>query len=92
MFLFCGRVVEKYFSLGCWRSADAASCFKYKETYYMSGELVLVTGGSGFIGVYCIQQLLETGYRVRATVRSLAREADVRVMLKAGGAEPGETL
>lgn len=58
----------------------------------MSHELVLVTGGSGFIGAHCILQLLEAGYRVRTTVRSLTREADVRAMLKAGGAEPGEAL
>ena len=58
----------------------------------MSDDLVLVTGGSGFIGVHCILRLLEAGYRVRTTVRSLGREADVRAMLKEGGAEPGETL
>jgi nucleoside-diphosphate-sugar epimerase len=58
----------------------------------LSGELVLVTGGSGFIGAHCIVQLLAAGYRVRTTVRSLAREAEVRSMLKAGGAEPGNAL
>ncbi len=58
----------------------------------MSGELVLVTGGSGFIGTHCILQLLDAGYRVRTTVRLLTREADVRTMLRAGGAEPGEAL
>src|SRR5277367_1126235 len=58
----------------------------------MSNELVLVTGGSGFIGAHCILQLLNAGYRVRTTVRSLKREADVRAMLKAGGAEPGDRL
>jgi nucleoside-diphosphate-sugar epimerase len=58
----------------------------------MSGELVLVTGGSGFIGAHCIVRLLEAGYRVRTTVRSLAREGEVRAMLKAGGSEPGTTL
>ena len=58
----------------------------------MSGELVLVTGGSGFIGVHCILQLLGAGYKVRTTVRSLTREADVRSMLKAGGAEPRQAL
>jgi len=58
----------------------------------MSGELVLVTGGSGFIGTHCILQLLGAGYRVRTTVRSLAREPEVRSMLKAGGAEPGNAL
>ncbi len=58
----------------------------------MRDEVVLVTGGSGFIGAHCILQLLEAGYRVRTTVRSLQREADVRAMLKTGGAEPGEAL
>ena len=56
----------------------------------MSDDLVLVTGGSGFIGVHCILRLLEEGYRVRTTVRSLEREAGLRVMLEEGGAEPGE--
>jgi nucleoside-diphosphate-sugar epimerase len=58
----------------------------------MSGESVLVTGGSGFIGAHCILQLLNAGYRVRTTVRSLTREGDVRAMLKVGGAAPGEAL
>ena len=43
----------------------------------MSGELVLVTGGSGFLGAHCILELLKAGYRVRTTVRSAKREADV---------------
>jgi len=53
---------------------------------------VLVTGGSGFIGSHCILQLLEAGHTVRTTVRSLEREAEVRSMLRVGGAEPGERL
>ncbi len=53
----------------------------------MSDELVLVTGGSGFIGAHCILYLLAAGYRVRTTVRTLAREADVRAMLRVGGAD-----
>jgi dihydroflavonol-4-reductase len=65
--------------------------FGHKEAG-MSGEGVLVTGGSGFVGTHRIVQLLSAGHRVRTTVRSLAREADVRAMLKAGGAEPGEAL
>jgi nucleoside-diphosphate-sugar epimerase len=54
----------------------------------MGEETVLVTGGSGFIGAHCIVRLLEDGYRVRTTVRSLAREPDVRAMLEQGHADP----
>lgn len=53
---------------------------------------VLVTGGSGFIGSYCILQLVRAGYQVRTTVRDLKREAGVRAMLKQGGAEPAAAL
>ncbi|HLZ86895.1 MAG TPA: aldehyde reductase, partial [Puia sp.] len=53
---------------------------------------VLVTGGSGFIAVHCILQLLNAGYRVKTTVRSLTREPEVRAMLKVGGIEAGEHL
>ena len=55
----------------------------------MGKQTVLVTGGTGFLGSWCIVKLLEAGYRVRTTVRSLKREGDVRAMVKAGGAEPG---
>lgn len=57
-----------------------------------SSSTVLVTGGSGFIGCHCILQLLNTGYLVRTTVRSLKREGDVRAMLKVGGVEAGDRL
>jgi nucleoside-diphosphate-sugar epimerase len=53
---------------------------------------ILVTGGSGFIGSHCIVQLLAAGHQVRTTVRNLAREDDVRAMLKVGGASPGDRL
>ena len=50
---------------------------------------MLVTGGSGFIGSYCILDLLRAGHRVRTTVRSPEREATVRELL---GAESAEAL
>ncbi len=53
---------------------------------------VLVTGGSGFIASHCIVHLLGAGHTVRTTVRSPGREAEVRAMLRVGGAEPGAQL
>jgi len=41
-------------------------------------ETVLVTGGSGFLGGWCIVELLGRGYEVRTTVRDLTREPEVR--------------
>lgn len=52
----------------------------------MGGDLVLVTGGSGFIAAHCILRLLDAGYRVRTSLRSLKREPEVRAAIKAGGA------
>jgi dihydroflavonol-4-reductase len=58
----------------------------------MGCELVLVTGGSGFVGAHCIAQLLAAGYRVRTTLRSPAREACVRAMLTTAGVDPDDRL
>lgn len=58
----------------------------------MKDELVLVTGGTGFIAQHCMLVLLNAGYRVRTTVRSLDREAEVRDHLKAGGVDAGDRL
>ena len=53
----------------------------------MPDQLVLVTGGSGFIGSHCIKRLHEDGYRVRTSVRSLSREGEVREMVGDGPLE-----
>src|SRR4051794_24266346 len=53
----------------------------------MPDQLVLVTGGSGFIGAHSIRRLHEDGYRVRTTVRSLSREPEVRDMVGDGPLE-----
>lgn len=40
--------------------------------------LVLVTGATGFVGKWTVIELLKAGYPVRGTIRSLARDAEVR--------------
>lgn len=52
-----------------------------------SDTLVLITGGSGFVGAHCILAAIRAGYRVRTTVRSLDRAESVREMLRRGGAD-----
>ena len=44
-------------------------------------ETVLVSGGSGFLGGWCLVELLRRGYRVRTTVRDAAKEPELRARL-----------
>ncbi len=53
---------------------------------------VLVTGGTGFLGGWCIAQLLGRGHEVRTTVRDLAREQAVRDTVSAAGVDPDSRL
>lgn len=51
----------------------------------MKKQMVVVTGGSGFIAVHIILQLLHQGYAVRTTVRSLKKIDLIHSMLRTGG-------
>jgi dihydroflavonol-4-reductase len=55
------------------------------------GQTVLVTGGSGFLGGWCVIELLRRGYTVRTTVRSLSREPQVRATV-GSEVDPGDRL
>jgi dihydroflavonol-4-reductase len=43
-----------------------------------SSKPILVTGASGFVALHTIIQLIQQGYKVRATLRTLSRETEVR--------------
>lgn len=49
-----------------------------------SSTTVLVTGGTGALGAYCIRQLLTKGYVVKTTLRSVSKKNEVIQMLKTG--------
>ena len=48
-------------------------------------ETVLVTGGTGFIGGWCIVELLRRGYAVRTSIRDPSRDAAVRSAIASAG-------
>ncbi len=56
------------------------------------GERILVTGGSGFIGAHAIAQALNAGHEVRASLRTMGRQREVRAMVAEAGAEAGDRL
>ena len=52
---------------------------------------VLVTGGSGYIGSWCVIGLLQQGYTVRTTVRDLSTEPAARAAISSV-VDPGNRL
>lgn len=57
-----------------------------------ASDTVLVTGGTGFLGGWCIASLLERGYDVRTTVRDSSREQVVRDAIATAGVEADSRL
>lgn len=53
-----------------------------KEKIMTTNTTVLVTGGSGYVGLQCILQLLEEGFTVKTTVRSLTKKDEIIEILK----------
>lgn len=46
---------------------------------------VLVTGGTGFLGIHTVLQLLQQGYEVKTTLRSLSKKESILKALQEGG-------
>ena len=53
---------------------------------------VLVTGGTGFLGGWCVAELLRRGHDVRTTVRNVAREPAVRATVERAGVDANDRL
>ena len=54
-----------------------------------AGVPALVTGGSGFVASHVVQQLLDRGYHVRASVRDLGRPDKVEPLRRLAQGRPG---
>lgn len=56
----------------------------------VGSRVVLVTGGSGFVGSHLVKRLLERGYEVHSTVRSTADAAKMRPLREMQETHPGQ--
>ncbi|MGW6909899.1 NAD-dependent epimerase/dehydratase family protein [Streptomyces sp. NPDC054940] len=56
----------------------------------VGSRVVLVTGGSGFVGSHLVKRLLERGYQVHSTVRSTADTAKMRPLRELQETHPGQ--
>ncbi|KAI1452851.1 hypothetical protein F4805DRAFT_462340 [Annulohypoxylon moriforme] len=57
----------------------------------MTGELVLLTGGTGFLGYAILAELLRSGYRVRVAARSQTKIDKIRAAPSLSALNPSET-
>jgi uncharacterized protein YbjT (DUF2867 family) len=58
----------------------------------MAGDLILITGGSGLIGIKTIHLALQAGYSVRAAVRSQAKADAILATPTVKAINPGSRL
>lgn len=56
----------------------------------VGSRVVLVTGGSGFVGSHLVKRLLERGYEVHSTVRSTTDTAKMRPLRELQETHPGQ--
>ncbi len=59
-------------------------------TMEQAAPTAVVTGATGFVASELVKQLLEKGYTVRGTVRSLHNESKVQHLQRLGKALPGK--
>ena len=58
----------------------------------MEKPLVLVTGAAGFVGSHCVKVLLENGFNVRGTVKSLENRQSYEHLFKFQNNNSGTNL
>lgn len=66
--------------------------FAVLKSQQMNNQTVLVTGGTGFVAVHTILQLLQKNYNVKTTLRSLEKKQDILKALEEGGISNFEKL
>ena len=54
-----------------------------------SRETVLLTGASGFIGLHCTRLLLQSGFKVRGTIRNQEKKKLVRNLVAGNNCDAG---